>query len=300
MAARQPHALQFAESVARPVLRIAGFRSQYVATELGTLHATVASGRGQLPTVVLAHGLGAASTNFVPLMLALQPHVRSIVAIDMPGHGLSERTQRSPELMEIYDAFRSAVFSLTDSPVSLLGNSFGGALSIRLASECPERIGSLTLLSPAGAALAPGAMREVTSAFEMKSVTDAREFIARVYHRRPWYTGLVARDVLALTQNEAVRGVLAQADQDPGLSPVELRSLPMPILLWWGKSERIFPAEALTYFRTHLPEHAVIEQPDGIGHCAHVEAPRRTAHRLLAFWREAAERQRAQAAHLPK
>ena len=54
------------------------------------------------------------------------------------------------------------------------------------------------------------------------------------------------------------------------------------ILLVWGKSERFLPRSHLAWFRENLPGHAVIEEPDGIGHVP----PARIAGRILRFARE--------------
>ncbi len=256
-------------------------------TELGRIHASVARGRGDLPPVVLLHGLGAAATNFVPLTLALQPHVQSVISVDMPGHGLSARTERHVDLVEMYRVIAAAIDALCGMPFSLVGNSLGGAMALRYASEYPKRLRSLALLSPAGAALPPDALRRVISSFDIQTAKAARAFLARVYHRPPWYSALVAREVLAITRAPAVRAVLGQAERAEAIEPAELGALSMPVLLWWGESEKIFPAEALAYFRAHLPASAVIERPVGVGHCPHVEIPRRTAARLVAHWRAA-------------
>ena len=160
-------------------------------------------------------------------------------------------------------------------------------MALRYASENPKRLRSLALLSPAGAALAPDTLRQVTAAFDIQTPKAARAFLARVYHRPPWYSALVAREVLAITRAPAVRAVLDQAERAGAIAPAELAALPMPVLLWWGESEKIFPAEAIAYFQAHLPASSVIERPVGVGHCPHVEAPRRTAERLVSHWRAA-------------
>jgi pimeloyl-ACP methyl ester carboxylesterase len=61
-----------------------------------------------------------------------------------------------------------------------------------------------------------------------------------------------------------------------------LARLTVPILFVWGKSERFLPRSHLTWFRENLPAHAVIEEPEGIGHVP----PARIASRILRFARE--------------
>jgi pimeloyl-ACP methyl ester carboxylesterase len=46
------------------------------------------------------------------------------------------------------------------------------------------------------------------------------------------------------------------------------------------------PAEALAYFERYLPPHAIVEQPEGLGHAPQMEDPKRLAQRLLAFARD--------------
>jgi pimeloyl-ACP methyl ester carboxylesterase len=45
----------------------------------------------------------------------------------------------------------------------------------------------------------------------------------------------------------------------------------------------LLPASSLAYFRRHLPGHVVIEEPEGFGHCPHVDAPARLARRIVDF-----------------
>jgi pimeloyl-ACP methyl ester carboxylesterase len=55
----------------------------------------------------------------------------------------------------------------------------------------------------------------------------------------------------------------------------------------WGRSEKLLPASALRYFRTHLPKHAIIEEPEGFGHTPQLEEPARLGDRVIAFARAA-------------
>ena len=49
----------------------------------------------------------------------------------------------------------------------------------------------------------------------------------------------------------------------------------MPVLLLWGESEKLLPAERLDYFRAHLPPHAEIHVVERFGHVPQVERPER-------------------------
>ena len=62
-----------------------------------------------------------------------------------------------------------------------------------------------------------------------------------------------------------------------------VRSLPMPILLLWGRSDRILPREHLEFYRGSLPAHAVIEEPEGFGHSPYLDDAAALSERMARF-----------------
>jgi abhydrolase domain-containing protein 6 len=117
----------------------------------------------------------------------------------------------------------------------------------------------------------------------MRSRADALAFLSLVYHRVPRAARLVAHEIPAATmQRRAVREIIAGVSIDEVQSPEALARLEAPILLVWGKSERFLPRSQLAWFRENLPTHAVIEEPEGIGHLP----PARIAERIVRFMRE--------------
>jgi pimeloyl-ACP methyl ester carboxylesterase len=277
--------LPAAERLARFALHRRGFESREVATRLGALHAYDARGRGALPPVVVLHGIGSAATPFGPVLTRLLGEVQRVTAPDLPGHGFSAvPTQRmTPELLG--DAVTEALDALIDEPAIVCGNSLGGALALRYALDRPAKVRALVLVSPAGARITEADFDALRRAFEHTSNADTVAFLGRLYHRRPWFAPLVAGEVRALLRRPVVRELLESATPDHGPSPEELASLTLPVLLLWGRSERLLPPSALAYFRAHLPPHAVIEEPDAYGHCPHFDDPVGVAARVLTFAR---------------
>lgn len=108
-------------------------------------------GAGQ--PAVLVHGLGGMSTNWTDLMHALPLHC---FAIDLPGFGYSDPLDGVASLERMAQAVGS--FIATRFPgqrVHLLGNSLGADVVIILASQRPELVRSVTLVSPAMPTLLP-------------------------------------------------------------------------------------------------------------------------------------------------
>lgn len=112
------------------------------------------AGRPGAPGVVLIHGLGGSSLNWVDLMDRLSDDAE-LMAVDLPGFGMSPPPRDgdySPKgharavaaLIRSWQGARG-----TDAPLHVFGNSLGGAVSLHLAASEPARVASLTLISPA-------------------------------------------------------------------------------------------------------------------------------------------------------
>jgi pimeloyl-ACP methyl ester carboxylesterase len=89
------------ERASRYALNRRGFESRSVRTDMAQLHAYDAVGFGSLPATAVLHGIGSGATSFGPTLARLRPHVRRLVALDLPGHGFSEAptSQLTPEAL---------------------------------------------------------------------------------------------------------------------------------------------------------------------------------------------------------
>jgi pimeloyl-ACP methyl ester carboxylesterase len=277
--------LPFVERAGRYALNRRGFVSRTVHTPLAALHAYEARGFGELPTITVLHGIGSGATAFGATLARIRPHVRRLVALDLPGHGFSAAPHVTLTPEALFEGLIAALDQLVGEPTVLVGNSLGGALAIRYAVEHPERVRALVLASPAGARISDDEWRALVDAFKIESAAQARQLLARLYHRVPWYMPAVAVGFRDVMQRRAIRDLLDTATLDDLPTPERLRALPMPVLLLWGRSERILPASSLAYFRRHLPPHALVEEPTGFGHCPHFDDPKRLATRVIDFAR---------------
>jgi pimeloyl-ACP methyl ester carboxylesterase len=280
-----------AERVGRMVLRRRGISSGHVSSPFGPLHIYDAPGGGRLPTTVLLHGLGSAATPFGRLLAYLQRDVRRIVAPDYPGHGFSDHDgaeRLTPG--RLFDTVSSALDSTIHEPSIVIGNSLGGAVALQYALSRPARVQALVLVSPAGARSSDEEFRTLKAIFNVTSRAEARTFIDRLYHRPPWFASLLAHEFPETLGRRAVRELLESASNDDAPQPEALGALTMPILLVWGRSERLLPETHFEYFTRHLPPHAVVERPYGFGHCPHFDAPGALARRIVAFARKSIDK----------
>jgi pimeloyl-ACP methyl ester carboxylesterase len=96
---------------------------------------------------LFVHGLEGSSRNWTDLMDLLRPRL-ACEAVDLPGFGDSPPRRDGRYSIA---AFAQTVIALIEKtgPVHLIGNSLGGAVSVRVAATRPELIRTLTLISPA-------------------------------------------------------------------------------------------------------------------------------------------------------
>jgi pimeloyl-ACP methyl ester carboxylesterase len=123
-----------------------------IADGKGSIHVEDYGGTGR--TVLLVHGLGGSHSNYSALAPLLARRAR-VVAIDLPGFGLTEPYAGSSidalgaALSRVVDACAHGEIEGATAPLTLVGNSMGGALVILEAARRPERIAELVLICPA-------------------------------------------------------------------------------------------------------------------------------------------------------
>ena len=78
----EPSLLRSAEHIIRMILWLRGYRSHRITSAAGTVHYMVRKCQGDLPPLVLLHGLGSAGAHFGPLLLHLKKRVKKIIIVE--------------------------------------------------------------------------------------------------------------------------------------------------------------------------------------------------------------------------
>ncbi len=99
------------------------------------------------PRVVLVHGIGVASSYFVPLMERLAPWA-PVYAVDLPGFGRSGKPRRALDMVQLADALAAWLDALGLGPATALGNSVGCQVVAHLAVRHPAAVARLVLAGP--------------------------------------------------------------------------------------------------------------------------------------------------------
>ena len=104
---------------------------------------------GEDPPVALLHGWGASAESFTGL-LRRSRSPRRLVAPDLPGFGLSPIGQGSWTTSSYSELLREWIGTLGGPVYSLLGHSYGGSISIRLAGGPGPTADRLLLCAASG------------------------------------------------------------------------------------------------------------------------------------------------------
>ena len=226
-------------------------------------------GEGGTP-VVLIHGFGADLNTWMFTQPVLAERRRTI-AFDLPGHGGSDKALAGADA----GAFAAVVGDLFDAlgleRACLVGHSLGGAVALAFARARPQRVAGLVLIAAAG--LGP----EIDGAFIDGFVAaqrrrEAQEVLRRLVHDPQLVSRAMVEDVLRYKRLDGVGPALeaiAAAWFPGGRQAVALdpAGLAMPVLLIWGREDRIVPAAHAEALAGRLPV-AIL---DGAGHLPHME-----------------------------
>jgi pimeloyl-ACP methyl ester carboxylesterase len=112
----------------------------------GPVHYLDFGGAG--PPIVLVHGLGGSSLNWLSVGPQLTAYGR-VVALDLAGFGRTLSTGRSARVANNRRLLSRFLEAVAKEPAVLMGNSMGGYLALAQASEEPGSVRSLVLVAPA-------------------------------------------------------------------------------------------------------------------------------------------------------
>lgn len=138
--------MRFTRRVARRAEAAVPPDGQYLDIDGERLH-YVDFGHG--PAVVFIHGLCGQLRNFAYLPLAALAHTHRVVLVDRPGSGYSTRAaQDNGAIASQANAVARLIDALALERPLVVGHSLGGAVSLALALDHPQRVGALALIAP--------------------------------------------------------------------------------------------------------------------------------------------------------
>ncbi|HEY7468677.1 MAG TPA: alpha/beta hydrolase [Acidimicrobiia bacterium] len=182
--------------------------ADYVPTRKGPIHQADYGGDG--PSLVLVHGLGGSTTNWIAVAPALS-RLGRVRAIDLPGFGLTP--PRGDFRLETHrDSIIAYLEELGPGAThTLMGNSTGGLLAEMVAAERPDLVDRLVLVSPATPPRVPDPQLHWPTAIRLavQATPGLGEAYGRYFLRRN-------------TPEQLTRKTLEMVTHKPGRVPMEV------------------------------------------------------------------------------
>ena len=99
------------------------------------------------PPLLLIHGGGSTIPSNWGMLIPLLERTRSVLAVELQGHGRTESGDREPSFEASADDVAAVLEELRLAPVDVLGFSNGGQVALQLAARHPGRVRKLVLAS---------------------------------------------------------------------------------------------------------------------------------------------------------
>lgn len=230
---------------------------------------------GQGAPVLFIHGSGPGVSAWANwrLVMPVLATTRRVIAPDMVGFGY---TDRPPGMTYTMDRWVQQAIDLLDAldieRADVVGNSFGGALSLALSIRAPHRVRRLVLMGSVGVpfAITPGldAVWGYTPSFE-----NMRRIMDWFAHDR----GLVTDELAQLRYEASIRPGFQESFAamfpaprqrwvDAMASPeAAIRALPHETLVVHGREDRVIPLATSLTLADWIPN----SQLHVFGHCGH-------------------------------
>jgi pimeloyl-ACP methyl ester carboxylesterase len=272
----------------------------YIGTVAGPLHQVEFGGEGR--PILLLHGLGGSTTNWLAVAGGLARHGR-VVAVDLPGFGLSPPAR--DYRLETHQLAVESYLEHLDAPATLIGNSTGGLLSEMVASHRPDLVDRLVVVAPATPPVFPDTRldwptvtRLAVQATPMVGEAWGRRFIrthtpqqlvrmsmqmithkpgrvplplieasvdmARVRKALPWSAEATARTASSIAAFYANRARFIRM----------VRAITAPTLVVQGVTDHIVSPSAVEWLCRLRPDWDLAQMPD-TGHTPQMDAPLR-------------------------
>lgn len=254
---------------------------------------------GEGEPLVIVHGRGGAAALFTPILASLAAG-RRVIALDLPGWGLSEKPPFSGHTArDAVNIWRDALHDFLDdqglTQTDLAGHSMGGLTALAVALDAPERVHRLALIDSGGLG--------IETPFDVRLYFRIKPERLNSWLGRRFFTWAHSRDDPKLVRErgplldfmyavESQKAVIPSGgrafDKWVNLGGVHLdfrrrlKELEMPVLLLWGDRDRLIPystaLQAVRQIRTGR-----LVAFTRCGHSPHQERPADFA-RTLAAW----------------
>jgi pimeloyl-ACP methyl ester carboxylesterase len=276
-----------------------GYRVSFPRLRSGLKVRVVERGDADAPPVVLVHGWGCCAYVFHRNMPVLADAGFRAIAVDLKGHGLSDKPLANEEYTtdSLIEHLRDILDALDLDQPALAGHSLGGSLIYHFAARYPARVRCLGLISPVGLSgvrlmwlyrfLTPARLTRMLRKIKPRLVV--RFALKRVYGKRGHFTARDVAEYLAPSQFPefalAMRTLLHHYDWNAA-SHRHLTTVDLPAVGLWGTLDHLMPGDGMAVYVRVVPR-IVLRAITDAGHVITEETPDEVNEALIALLRGA-------------
>ncbi|GAA3969194.1 alpha/beta hydrolase [Streptomyces marokkonensis] len=253
-------------------------------------------GHGEGEPLVLVHGSWADRTDWAPALGAGLPESFRVFAYDRRGHGRSGAAPGPGSRRQDEDDLGAVLEEVVKEPAHVVGNSFGGSVTLGLAVRRPELFLSISVHEPpltgivaddpAAVELLRPTVRGIASVVEEiregEHERAARVFVDEVALGPGTWEEMPQEDRRAVA---ALAETFAEEQADPDWAALDLDALgrcPLPVMLTHGTGSPPWFTTVLDRLAEALPDVRRVSI-EGAGHVPHATHPEKYVAALTAF-----------------
>ncbi len=230
--------------------------------------------------LLILHGWGSNSGRWQKVTEILEKRGLEVMVLDLPGFGITPSPDKPWTRDDYLDWIFQKIKEKNWSKFNLLGHSFGGGLSVKIAVNFPERIDNLILCAPAIIKrkrlktylfyLMAQFGRQVFSLPGLRKLyPQARRLIYFLSGTRDYYVADgVMKEVMENLGNEDLKELLEKIKK--------------PTLIIWGKKDDVLPPEDAYRIQEKIENSEVKIIPQA-KHSPHREMPQELAKHISQF-----------------
>lgn len=227
-------------------------------------------------TALFLHGWQSESSAFAKIANNLGEQGVSVYAPDLPGFGQSQAPKSAFGVSEYAQFVKNFIHKLALKDVILIGHSFGGRISIKLAAKNPKLVSKLVLVDSAGIILkdtskTKAAAKLVKPLFKPKFMQGARRAIYKRLGSSDYLESGKLKETYLKVINEDLRK--------------DLPDIEAPTLLLWGDQDQETPLEIAKIMDQEIKK-AKLVTLEGAGHFSFIDQPEQFTKKLLNFINE--------------
>ena len=263
--------------------------SCYLETDGFTLHYLSAGGakaglKEPGPPLVLLHGIGGSTGLWQANLTALAVRY-PVVVVDLPGHGLSDKSSGKYTLEFFAEVISGLLQKLSSEPVTLIGHSLGGQIALQVARSHPEMVDRLVLVAPGGLGpdLELGFLKKILSGLDHDAV---RTMLEGLFFDPALVTGPMLEGTYENLSRPGAWEALVSTVSASRSRPYELvKELTIPCLLVVGDKDGIVPPRYGIEAQARFAD-TQLWIAEECGHCPQIEKSTEFNDRVNSFLAE--------------